>query len=173
MNNVKVYPLRSIYGIVLSIDLVWEHLIEMGAVLMNYQTQWLILGNVIHLSFLGVISGHEMQLALDEIYNLITESAQNEVHIIVNLTNFAQDSEIVDIAKIIRGTHPPNNLGWLVTVGEMSSVLTMAFSTAIQLMDKRMRQFLTIQEGVQFLQDMLIDAPWDEDLLNNIYTART
>lgn len=129
---------------------------------MAYQTQWLIPEYVLHLSLQGEISVLEMEAALAKLHYLMSQNSDNEVHVIFDLAGMNDQSDLVEIAKCIRNMRPVENLGWLVTIGQMSPVLTMAFSTAIQIMDKRMRQFTTIQDGIQFLQDMLLNAEWDE-----------
>jgi hypothetical protein len=63
------------------------------------------------------------------------------------------------------------NLGWVLTAGDTSPVISMAFSTVVQLMDKRMRQLMTLDEALDFLHDMLLGVDWDDVSSDNLYNA--
>lgn len=140
---------------------------------MSYQTQWIIPQRVIHVFLQGQISGVEMQAVLDNVSYLTTQTSYSEVHVIFDFVHIYSHSPLVEIAKVIRHMRPIENLGWLLTAGDTSPVVSMAFSTAIQLMDKRMRQLTTLDEALGFLQDMLLGVDWDDVSIDNLYNART
>lgn len=132
---------------------------------MKYQAKWLIPHKLIYVQLEGQIEGSDMQTTLEHVYSLVTLALPQDIHLLLDLSEMTEESDIADIARAVRRAHLPINLSWLVVAGRISPMLTMEFSLAIQLMDKRMRHFPTRQESIHFFKDLLLSVEWDEQAL--------
>ena len=118
---------------------------------MPWEISWLVEKRITYTRMYGFITGEELIAQKTEMEKYIQQS-EHILHMISDATDSTgTNMGLRDLQKTQFADAP--NLGWAVYISPKKMDRFFA-SVITQLMKKRSREFATLQEGIQFLQDV-------------------
>ena len=118
---------------------------------MPWEISWLVEKRITYTRMYGFVTGEELDTQKVELEKYIQES-EHLLHMISDATGTTgTNMGLRDLQKTQFADAP--NLGWAVYISPKKMDRFFA-SVITQLMKKRSREFATLQEGIQFLQEV-------------------
>ena len=127
---------------------------------MSIGLSWYIEDHIILLAASGDVNTDEIHQTMEKVATLIEQSNADLVHLIIDLNEAAHSAlSIKARVEAVRPALSHPRCGWVILVGQKNPVANFVSSTTAQIFKTRFRSFPTIEEGLEFLKDMVPNLP--------------
>ena len=134
---------------------------------MPMHNTWLIENEVAFTRIFGAISSSdEIRSPMFDIKEMLETSPRSLVHIIVDITGLEKTLPMAQSVQVTREVGVTSNLGWVLIVGARTPLIKFAVNATASLFQRRLRNFDTHEEALDFLNRM------DTNLSQNITSLK-
>ena len=134
---------------------------------MPYSINWYIENEIIYIHYSGTPTYDEFRDAILTANDLIEGSSRILVHIISDLGDVTQIPSSKDALKLAREVGAHERVGWTIFIRETSALTKMMVAMFTSLTKVRTRSFNTIDEAINFLENMDPNLNWEK--VNDYY----
>ena len=127
---------------------------------MAHKYWWEVEDHILYVRYWGDLTLAELTQSIDELVQALVGSGQPLVHLINDVSEVQKPVSVVDVAKMARQYQQPEQMGWLITVGEKNPLIRFSNSIAGQILGQRMRSFDTREEALAFLKSADASIDW-------------